>query len=1080
VPAQPFQDPDWYRASTLAERIAALRGAPRTRANGEVDAGRAQRRLRRWRSQAPFTTGSYFAQRLALEGVSEDDLFYLLGEPIDAVQERSPTSPGWLVKLAQAFSRPATSGPIPFPEVLRGQVTAGLLGAIEPLLSQGRDRVHEGVERLTRTQADTPFDPCTVEDVLCALVPGRLLHTASSTLALELNVARLQGALKGDTPEERFRSFLERVREPGVALALLREYPVLARQLAIQVDNWVVSSMDFLQRLCADWKALRAEFSPGDDPGSLVEVRGGVGDMHRGGRSVLIARFSSGLRVVYKPRPLAVDVHFQELLTWLNERGDQPPFRTLRIIDRDTYGWAEFVTAWGCTSADEVRRFYERQGAYLALLYAAEAMDFHSENLIAAGEHPVLIDLETLFHPRYGKVDTTQADLAAVDTIAYSVLRVGLLPQRLWSGAESEGIDLSGLAAGAGQLTPWPVPYWEGAGTDEMRLARKRLAMPGAQNRPSLRGMEVNLLDHVEEIVAGFTTVYRLLLRYRNDLLSTDGPLARFADDEMRVILRPTRTYALLLRESSHPDLLRDALDRDCFFDWLWAEVKTRPELVKVIRAEREDLQQGDIPMFTARPRSRDIWTSANERVTAFLDEPGMALVRRRVRRLSEEDLARQLWLVRASFAVLPLAAESAPRPNYHPGEPQTVADREGLLAAARAVGDRLDALALRGAGDVSWIGLTFLNDRSWSIRPLGAHLYDGLPGVALFLAYLGVITGAERYTALAHAALTLLRRQVERGRSFWTAIGGFSGWGGVIYTYAHLAALWEWPALLQEAEALVELLAPLIERDERLDLIGGAAGCIGGLLCLDRCAPSARTRAAAIRCGDRLLARAQAGELGSAWLTPLPAAQPLTGFGYGAAGMAWALLELAARTGEERFRMAGRAAIAYERSLVSPGAGNRLDQHDRAALGPPGNNGQASHATGWCRGAPGIGLARLRALPHTAEGETRAEIAAALQTTLAHGFGSNHSLCHGDLGNMELLLQAKEALPDLLAPVDVNRLAAMIIESIGRNGWVCGTPSGLETPGLMTGLAGIGYGLLRLAEPTHAPSLLVLAPPAP
>ena len=33
-------------------------------------------------------------------------------------------------------------------------------------------------------------------------------------------------------------------------------------------------------------------------------------------------------------------------------------------------------------------------------------------------------------------------------------------------------------------------------------------------------------------------------------------------------------------------------------------------------------------------------------------------------------------------------------------------------------------------------------------------------------------------------------------------------------------------------------------------------------------------------------------------------------------------------------------------------------------------------------------------------------------------------------------------------------------------------------SPGLMTGLAGMGYALLRLAEPAHVPSVLMLAPP--
>jgi lantibiotic modifying enzyme len=59
-----------------------------------------------------------------------------------------------------------------------------------------------------------------------------------------------------------------------------------------------------------------------------------------------------------------------------------------------------------------------------------------------------------------------------------------------------------------------------------------------------------------------------------------------------------------------------------------------------------------------------------------------------------------------------------------------------------------------------------------------------------------------------------------------------------------------------------------------------------------------------------------------------------------------------------------------------------------------------------------------------------------------------------------------------------VYRIAGSILESIKSHGWLCGVPSGVETPGLLTGLAGIGYGLLRLAEPERVPSLLTLAPP--
>ena len=132
-----------------------------------------------------------------------------------------------------------------------------------------------------------------------------------------------------------------------------------------------------------------------------------------------------------------------------------------------------------------------------------------------------------------------------------------------------------------------------------------------------------------------------------------------------------------------------------------------------------------------------------------------------------------------------------------------------------------------------------------------------------------------------------------------------------------------------------------------------------------------------------------------------------------------------------------------------------------------------------WCHGAPGIGLGRVLSLKHFDDPEIRLEINAALETTLMHGFGSNHSLCHGDLGNLELLLQAGLKLGEPRWRAEGARHAAIILESIEQDGWLCGNPLRVESPGLMTGLAGIGYGLLRLAEPDRVPSVLALAPPS-
>jgi lantibiotic modifying enzyme len=78
----------------------------------------------------------------------------------------------------------------------------------------------------------------------------------------------------------------------------------------------------------------------------------------------------------------------------------------------------------------------------------------------------------------------------------------------------------------------------------------------------------------------------------------------------------------------------------------------------------------------------------------------------------------------------------------------------------------------------------------------------------------------------------------------------------------------------------------------------------------------------------------------------------------------------------------------------------------------------------------------------------------------------------------LDLLLQASLSLDEPRWATEVKRLSSAIIDSIDKRGWLSGVPLGVESPGLMAGLAGIGYGLLRLTVPTHVPSVLMLEVP--
>jgi lantibiotic modifying enzyme len=215
----------------------------------------------------------------------------------------------------------------------------------------------------------------------------------------------------------------------------------------------------------------------------------------------------------------------------------------------------------------------------------------------------------------------------------------------------------------------------------------------------------------------------------------------------------------------------------------------------------------------------------------------------------------------------------------------------------------------------------------------------------------------------------------------------------------------------------------------------------------------------------------------GVGWKSAIAGGKPLAGFSHGAAGIAWALLQLAALTHEQDYRTAALDALEYERSLFSQEFQNWPDLRELETPGTSSENNTPRFIVAWCHGAPGVGLGRLASLSYFDDASMRAEIHAAVNTTLARGFGLNHSLCHGDFGNVELLLKLSEVLPEPSWDEHLRQTTNSIVDSINRNGWICGVPSRVESPGLMTGLAGMGYELLRLAEPDRVPSVLLLEP---
>ena len=856
-------------------------------------------------------------------------------------------------------------------------------------------------------------------------------------LVLELNVARVTGRLVGDTPSERFRDFVAGASRREVMASILSEYPVLGRLIG-QFCLHAVSAFDELLRRFEDDRAeIVATLLGGVEPGALVAVDTGAGDRHRLGRSVAVLRFADGRRVVYKPTALGIHQHFNDVARWLSDQPGVSKVPVLNLVVRDGYGWVEHAGHRPCATEGELERFYVRQGVLLALLHVLGGTDLHFENLIARGDEPVLIDLEALFHP-LASVHAV-ADPASV-ALRSSVYRTGLLPH-LFLG-DQRAVDASGLGGDPGALSPADSVDWADPGTDLMRLIRRPGTLAGAANRPTPSGERVEPAEHIDALLAGFRAGYQAIVAGRDVLLGPRGLLQAFAQDEARVLMRSTQTYATLLAEATHPDVLRDAAAKDALLGLLAAEPLAVSDHPAILEQELAQLWEDDVPLFTAQPGSRDLWSGTGARIPDVLDRSSLDLADERIRGMGDADRELQEWITRAA-----MAARSSAQPHRPPGVSGAAAglapvrselDSERLLDAARDIGDRLVYAAHSGGGRINWLGLELLGDRYWQLRPCGADLGGGYSGVGLFLAQLAGLTGADRYAEAARSALRPLSAVLERLEAEPEAVGavgagGFAGLGGIAYGVTVVSQVLDDSdirALINPATALTVRAAA--SGRATTGVAEGLAGGLAALLAVHRATGADEAWRGAVACAAELVAR------------PLPAE---AGMRCGAAGVGWALLGFAEAGGGAEYEEAGLAALRTASSRVS--------------------------GDSWCAGLPGVALAIADRAAALADEQLASAVQNALRELKSAPLGTtDHSLCHGEMGRLELLAR----LSDDAAREALNRRAEALLAALELDGPRCGAPDdGLTVPGLLAGLAGVGHGLLRLAIPEQTPPALLL-----
>lgn len=905
--------------------------------------------------------------------------------------------------------------------------------------------------------------PSDITSLLINILPKRLTFILSRAVIFELQYTKLTSELTGFTSEERYDNFVEHLLNPEKSLSLFHDFPVLARQVSECLMLWRSAILEMLERLQNDWKCTSKLIAQNNEEQWLKTVEMGAGDYHGGGRSTSILQFSGGGKIVYKPRSVSVDLAFQHALLPLINNSSISNIHFHAIIDKGEYGWEEYVGLARNYQSDQPGFYYESAGVLLSFAHIFGATDLHFENIRSSTTCPHFIDLETLLHPVLNE-NGRDSSVKRSDSLELSVLRTGYLPRPISSFDREEWYDYSGLGAEDGQEWFEDTDVIIGAGTDKMRIAKSRSTITTVDNRPVLLESPVSPSNYIENIALGYEKGYRLL----ESMNSSDWSVLKtqFHGSCARIILRETYIYNSLIKLSLHPSMIEDAANRDAHF-WNLSHISPKAIEGKIFAEEINSLWRLDIPFLSSSVGSSNL-TIGNVCLRNYFRTPPSDFYFGRAFFDDLSNLNRQLNIIRLSIAARYSNDSYDTNHKKHVSFLEKSESQVDLIEFAEYIADRLAQASFSVGDQRTWYCLELNRGGNFILKPASIYLYAGLSGICLFLAALLKISGKSKHKILFEKSFEQLVNQIRTDNYHTPTVGGFTGSGGVLYALSKIYNLIGDRNILEVASRFLDPIRAASKEDRYADIIGGCAGAICGLLSYYKVSSDPSALDVALACGDQLLSLAEPQERGIAWRAMGIGEDFLCGFSHGTAGIAVSLFRLGLSTGQTRFIRKGIEALEFERSQYDMSLQN---WRDRRTMQGHNNIDQVT----WCHGAPGIGSALLEIQGYLNEIDLMPDISNALQTTIERGFRMNHSLCHGQMGNIDFVLQNETSCQGVATSVRAIGIANDVLKQMRKGGIVTGIPFGYEVPSFMVGISGIGYQMLRLIDPYEIQSVLML-----
>jgi type 2 lantibiotic biosynthesis protein LanM len=981
----------------------------------------------RWRGSRNLLNEDTFKFRLEYDEVSQNKFNYIIGNKFSSIDteqmKRFVERSEWFMVFNESLAYLNYQGDL-FKEINWGL-------AVRNFIYWAREELTAFISAINQ---DAFLDiPHLVRKLIDSLAID-LVEMIMKSAVLELNIKKLEGKLTGSTPEERFKSFLIiQFKNDDNFLSFYSEYIVLARLLSQKTISFVKNIKQSIQHYIHDQEIIDNDFKMN---GLIKYIKPGMGDTHQGGKTVIEFVFDSNQSIFYKPKNLIVSKAYNNLVEWINKHSELLDFPTVKTIYRDSYAWEIKINKEECNSGEQVKRFYKRFGQITGLMHCLRGGDFHFENIIANGESPVIIDLETLVqqHPPFKLPDI--ASITAKYESMESVIFTCLLPNRIYNSPEDNvGIDMSALK-GDDQTLPYKMLVPDHHGTDEMTYTLKEVVMQGGdENIPVLNNQLMDYSDYKQYIYTGFKATCEFM-HLKIDQLLSNGLLETFAKTPVRVIPRPTLKYASILLESLHPDYLRNSLDRERMLENMWSNIFKQKQIAK---HEIEDMVIGDIPIFFTIPESVDLTDSRGELIKDFFDVSSYRKLVERIQNLTKEEIEQQLsWI---KVALTDYKRKPSSKTRTFDSDLKRI-NQETLIEEAEKIGKYLieDAYLSQDGRTIAWLDVIAGNETEQHIEPLSTDFYDGLSGLALFYYYLYDVTREKRYMEIFMKIVNSLEENYPESFVPSASTGSVS----ILQAICRIPlSNGYFDTILEKQIAAIE---DNIENLDSYDYLTGTAGIINSILYLLERSEDVRLKELVKKLGDKLVDQIHSVDIQNI----------MGGMSHGASGLSYVLFKLNSFIPNKTYNNMAIELLERDRDLFNEEQSAWLDKrHDQT---------KCSHL--WCHGSTGIGISRLLISRYYTDDMLSREVSIAANNLWKQGYKLDDCLCHGNMGDLELFI--------LMENDHKDTLVSQLLNDMYKNGeYHIRSLPGFAGKGLFTGLAGVGYQLLRASNPKGIPSVL-------